>query len=151
MPNPCCIVPIRHWATVVRDFVTSGHLLDLAIALVIGNAFTKVIESLVDNILTPICGFLFDGIDIADWKGTLKSDRWPHKVPVILPYGKFLKQLIYFAVITIILSLLIMVINKIKQTRQRNQINPQETLTRQELILMEHTNLLKTIAQSLNK
>jgi large conductance mechanosensitive channel len=151
MPNPCCIVPIRRLATVVREFAASGQLLDLAVALIIGNAFTKVIESFVDHLLTPIFGFLFDGIDIADWKGTLKSDCWPHKSPVTLPYGKFLQQVIYFFVIAIILSLLIMVMNKIKQTRQRNQINPQEILTRQELILMEHTNLLRIIAQLLKK
>jgi large conductance mechanosensitive channel len=148
---PQCIISVRRWATVVRDFVTSSQLLDLAVALIIGNTFTKVIESVVDHLLTPTLGFLFNGVNIADLNGTLKSDRWSKKAPVNVPYGKFLQQLIYFALIAIILSLFIMFMNKIKQARQRNQIKPQEIPTKQELILMEHTDLLKTIAHSLNK
>jgi large-conductance mechanosensitive channel len=44
-----------------------------------------------------------------EYVSTMKSDRWPHKIPVIFPYGKFLQELIYFAVIAIILSVLIMI------------------------------------------
>jgi len=146
-----CAVSIRRWATVILDFASSGQLLDLAVALVISNAFTKTIEALVDNLLTPILGFIFDGINIADLQAKLQSKRWPNKVPVILAYGKFLQQLIYFAVIAILLSLIITIANKIYTSRKRNQINAEPLPTRQELILMEHTNLLQAIAQSVKK
>jgi large conductance mechanosensitive channel len=77
-------VSLRRWATVIRDFAASGQFLDLSVAFIIGNAFTKMVEALVNNLLTPILGFLFDGIDIAELKTTLKSDRWPHKTPNLL-------------------------------------------------------------------
>ena len=78
-----CITPIRHWLTVIHDFVASGELLDLAIALVIGNAFTKVVESFVDHLFTPTLGFLFDGIDIADLKTTLNQTDGHTKLRLI--------------------------------------------------------------------
>ena len=148
---PCCAAPIRHWATVVINFARSGQLIDLAAALVIGNAFTKLVESLVDNLVTPIIGFLFNGIAIGDLQTSLSSDRWAHKPPVNLPYGKFLQQLIYFTTIAIILSVSVIIINRVRAARQKNRTNPEETPTKQELILMEHTQLLQTIAESLKK
>jgi large conductance mechanosensitive channel len=122
----CCIVPLQRWATVIRDFAASGNLLDLTVAIVIGNAFTELIKALIDKLITPILGFLFNGINIAPLNASLKSDRWPHKPPVILPYGEFLQQVIYFAAIAISLSLIIMIINKIFRARQRRQVNSEQ-------------------------
>jgi len=146
-----CVVSLRHWATVIRDFASSGQLLDLSAALIISNAFTNMVEALVNNILTPTVGFLFNEINIAELNATLKPARQAHKAPVILQYGKFLEQLIYFVAIAIILSVLIMIANKIHRAKQRTQINPQPLPTKQELILTEHTNLLRVIAESLRK
>jgi len=147
----CCIASIRRWGNVIREFAESGQLLDLSVAFVIGNAFTKVMESLVDNLLTPILGFLFDGIAIGHLTTQLQSDRWPNKAPVIIPYGKFIQQLIYFVVITIILCLIITIVNRIYKTRREGKIAAERLPTRQELILMEHTHLLQSIAHSLRK
>jgi large conductance mechanosensitive channel len=146
-----CSVPLRRWAGVIRDFVSHGQLLDLAVALVIGDAFTKVVEALVDHLLTPILGFLLSGIDIAHLTSTLHSDRWPQKPAVTLAYGKFLQELIYFVIIAISLSILVCIVNKLLIARKRNQVAIDRLPTRQELILMEHTDLLKVIAQSLRK
>ncbi|CAF1089026.1 unnamed protein product [Adineta steineri] len=146
----CCARSIQKLGGTIREFAASGQLIDLAVAIVIGNAFTKTIESLVDNLLTPIIGFLLDGTAIGDLHASLEADRWSHKAPVILRYGKVLQQLIYFVIIVIMLSLIIGIVNGIYGSRRRNQVGTEQLPTRQELILTEHTNLLKSIARSLN-
>jgi large conductance mechanosensitive channel len=147
----CCTRSLRRWGTVIRDFAARGQLLDLAAALVIGHTFEKVIQSFVDNLLVPILGFLFDGTDISLLNAKLKLDRRAHKPPIDLPYGKFLQELIYFVVIAISLSITIAIINKIFKARQKSRITTEQLPTRQELILMEHTNLLKQIVQQLRQ
>jgi len=146
-----CVVSLRHWATVIRDFASSEQLLHLSAALVISDAFTKMVVALLNNLLTPAIGFLLNEINIAELTTTLKAARQAHKAPVILPYGKFLQELISFVVISLILSVLIMIANKIHRAKQRTQINPQPLPTKQESILMEHTNLLRVIVKSLKK
>jgi large conductance mechanosensitive channel len=146
-----CAQSFRRWGNVIRDFVAGGQLLDLAVALIIGHTFEEMIKSFVDHLLVPILGFIFDGIDIALLNTNLTADRWSNKAPVNLPYGKVLQRLIYFAVITITLSLTIAIIDKIFKTRGKNQVTPVQLPTKQELILMEQTNILKTIAQSLRR
>jgi large conductance mechanosensitive channel len=147
----CCIRSLGRWGTVIRDFAARGQLLDLAAALVIGHTFEDVIESFVDNLLVPILGFLLDGTDISNLTAKLQLDRRAHKPPIDLPYGKFLQELIYFVFIAISLSITIAIINKIFKARQNNQIATEQLPTKQELILMEHTKLLKQIAKSLRQ
>ena len=148
---PSCFSPIRRWASVVKQFLLSGELIDLSIAIVIGDTFIKLVETFVDCLLTPILGFLFDGVPIAELSTKLQSDRWPEKTPVVLAYGKVLQQLIFFAIIAIMLTFIITIIHSLVKKKQQNQIDPEQPPTKQELILMEHTKLLQTIAHSTRK
>jgi large conductance mechanosensitive channel len=86
---------------------------DLAIGIIIGNAFTNVVKSLVDDILTPPFGLFFDGVDFANL--TIKMNNFVHtdQPPVEICYGKFIQQIIYLLIVAFVLFLIIKFINKL--------------------------------------
>jgi large conductance mechanosensitive channel len=107
---------------------------DLAIGIIIGNAFTNVVKSLVDDILTPPFGLFFDGVDFANL--TIKMNNFVHtdQPPVEICYGKFIQQIIYLLIVAFVLFLVIKFINKLHRTaaskyaeEQNNEMkNPSE-------------------------
>ncbi len=109
-------------------------MFDLAIGIIIGNAFTNVVKSLVDDILTPPFGLFFDGVDFANL--TIKMNNFVHtdQPPVEICYGKFIQQIIYLLIVAFVLFLVIKFINKLHRTaaskyaeEQNNEMkNPSE-------------------------
>jgi large conductance mechanosensitive channel len=104
-----------------REFIARGNVIDLAVAVIIGAAFGKIITSLVDGIIMPPIGLLFGKVDFAslfyDLSGTNPSslaDARKAGVPVIA-YGAFINDVIGFLIIALVIFLIIRQINKRKQ------------------------------------
>jgi large conductance mechanosensitive channel len=102
-----------------RAFIARGNVLDLAVAVIIGAAFGKIITSLTDDIIMPIIGKLSGGIDFssmfvrlgpipADYKGSLTSYADLKKAGVsMIGYGQFVTQVVYFLIVAFIIFLLV--------------------------------------------
>ncbi len=90
-----------------RDFVLSGNVLDLAIAVVMGAAFTAIVTSLVDDILMPIIGVVIGGVDFSSLSITVGT--------AVIAYGRFLQAVVNFLLIALALFLMIKAINSAKQ------------------------------------
>ncbi len=107
-----------------RAFIARGNVLDLAVAVIIGAAFGKIITSLTDDIIMPIIGKLSGGIDFssmfvrlgpipADYKGSLTSYADLKKGGVsMIGYGQFVTQVVYFLIVAFIIFLLVRGITK---------------------------------------
>jgi len=107
-----------------RAFIARGNVLDLAVAVIIGAAFGKIITSLTDDIIMPIIGKLSGGIDFssmfvrlgpvpADYKGSLTSYADLKKAGVsMIGYGQFVTQVVYFLIVAFIIFLLVRGITK---------------------------------------
>ena len=128
-----------------REFALKGNLVDLAIGFVIGAAFTGLVQSLVNDIIMPIIGFITGGIDFSNHYAQLAGAAQPtlaeaRKAGATLAYGNFLTLVINFLIIAWVLFLVVKAINQFKR-----QPPPAATPTpppRQELLLEEIRDLL---------
>jgi large conductance mechanosensitive channel len=121
-----------------RDFVLRGNVLDLAVAVVIGAAFTAIITSLVNDILMPIIGIIIGGVDFASLS-VMVGDA-------VIAYGKFLQAVVNFLLIALVLFLAVKAINSAKQkVAQPKPSAPEEPPAPPEdvLLLREIRDLLK--------
>lgn len=97
-----------------KKFALRGNVVDLAVGIIIGAAFTGVTNALVNNILTPPLGLLLGGIDFSDLGFTLAGDA-------VIGYGLFIEALISFTITAFALFLIVRGINRLTQIARREQ------------------------------
>jgi len=107
-----------------KVFIMRGNVMDLAIAVIIGAAFGKIVTSLTDDIIMPLIGKIFGGLDFsgyfvilgsvpADYKGSLTDYAALKKAGVaLLGYGEFVTQAVNFAIIAFIIFLMVRAVNR---------------------------------------
>lgn len=113
-----------------KDFAVKGNAVDLAVAVVIGGAFGKIVTALVSGIIMPIIGLLLGGVNIAD-----KSIVVGHAA---VKWGEFLQAIIDFTIISFSIFLAIKCISLLRKDEKK-----QPPLTRQETLLTEIRDLLR--------
>ena len=86
-----------------RDFAFKGNVIDLAVGVIIGAAFGKIVSALVDNVLMPPIGFLLGGVDFKD----LAINIGTQQTPVLIKYGMFIQTVVDFAIIAFVLFLVL--------------------------------------------
>jgi len=96
-----------------KEFVMRGNVVDLAVGVIIGAAFGKIVSSLVGDIIMPPLGLLIGGFNFSDLAVTLGTD--PKGAPVLLKYGAFLQTTFDFLIIAIVIFIAIRGINKLKK------------------------------------
>jgi large conductance mechanosensitive channel len=90
-----------------REFAIRGNVMDLAVAVIIGGAFGKIVTSLVNDILTPLIGLLMGGINFADLSITVGN--------AVVKWGAFVQSIIDFIIIAFVIFLLVRAINRLKR------------------------------------
>lgn len=96
-----------------KKFALKGNVVDLAVGVIIGAAFGKVVSNLVDNILTPPLGLMIGGVDFSRLRLVLKAATENH-VEVALNYGLFLQAIINFLIVAWALFLIVKLMNKLQ-------------------------------------
>ena len=101
-----------------KEFISRGNVMDMAVGVIIGGAFTKIVNSVVSDIITPALGLLTGNIDFADLKVVLSEavmdGETVVKEELAIRYGVFLDALINFFLIAICVFLMVKVINTIR-------------------------------------
>ena len=90
-----------------REFAIRGNVMDLAVAVIIGAAFGKIVTSLVDNILTPLIGLVMGGLDVSELKTQVGG--------AVIEWGLFLQSIIDFIIIAFVIFLIVRAINRLKR------------------------------------
>jgi len=99
-----------------RDFIARGNVVDLAVGVIIGGAFGKIVTGLVDQIVMPPIGLITGGIDFSDLKWVLKpADAVAKKPEVAISYGAFINTLIQFFIIAVVIFLLVKLVNSLRR------------------------------------
>lgn len=103
-----------------KEFVAKGNVMDMAVGVVIGGAFGKIVSSVVNDILMPPLGLLLGGVDFSDMKVVLQSEQVNELGEVIQPlvtlnYGSFIQTLVDFLIIALAIFTMIKGINKLKR------------------------------------
>lgn len=97
-----------------KEFAVKGSVIDMAIGVVIGTAFGKIVSSLVNDVIMPPIGLLLGGIDFSKLVIVLKEDP-TGKANVFISYGAFISTIINFLIIVFVIFLTIKGINKLKR------------------------------------
>lgn len=127
-----------------KDFAVRGNAVDMAVGVIIGGAFGKIVSSLVDDIVMPPIGWLIGGVNFSDLKVTLPRVIIPgveQMRPATINYGSFLQTLIDFTIIAFCVFLLVKTINVV--TRKKEETKPETGPTSEEKLLTEIRDLLK--------
>jgi len=97
-----------------KEFAMRGNVLDLAIGIIIGGAFGKVVSSMVNDVLMPPIGVLIGGVDFSSFSQTLKEavDKTP---AAVLKYGVFLNHIIDFTIVAFAVFLIVKAVNRMKR------------------------------------
>ena len=103
---------MRKFISEFKEFAMKGNVMDMAVGIIIGSAFTGIVTSLVDNILSPVIGLLtkgnFDGLAVDFFGVTLK-------------YGSFIMAVINFLIVAFVLFVIIKAMNKAKSLGQKQE------------------------------
>ena len=126
-----------------KEFISKGNVVDLAVGVIIGASFGKIITSFVDDIIMPFIGYLTGGIDFAEKKIVLVSVDSVNKVEeVAIRYGKFINVLIQFFIVAICVFALIKAINTLKR-KETEAPNALPSPTNEEALLTDIRDILK--------
>jgi large conductance mechanosensitive channel len=96
-----------------KEFAMKGNVVDLAVGVIIGAAFGKIVSSLVGDVIMPPLGVLIGGINFSDLAVIVGTD--PKGAPVLLKYGAFLQTLFDFLIIAFVIFIAVKGINKLKK------------------------------------
>lgn len=127
-----------------REFAMRGNVVDMAVGIIIGAAFGKIVSSLVSDVFMPPIGWLIGGVDFSDLAITLPA-LMEGKEPVLIAYGKFIQTVLDFTIIAFAIFMVIKGMNRIKRKDQPAEEAPaaEPAPTKEELLLMEIRDLLK--------
>ena len=124
-----------------KEFAVKGNVIDMAVGIVIGAAFGKIVSSFVADVIMPPIGVLVGGIDFSNLAFTIKAAAGD--IPaVVISYGKFIQTAVDFTIIAFAIFMVIKGINALKKKEEEKPEAPPEPST-QEVLLTEIRDLLK--------
>jgi large conductance mechanosensitive channel len=124
-----------------KAFAVKGNVVDMAVGIIIGAAFGKIVSSFVGDVIMPPLGLLIGGVDFSDLSVILRPAEGAAPA-VVLAYGKFIQTVIDFIIVAFAIFMGVKAINRLKREEAKAPTLP-PTPTKQELLLGEIRDLLK--------
>ena len=112
-----------------KEFISKGNVIDLAVGVIIGGAFGKIVSSIVNDILMPLLGIVLGGIDFTSLSVKIGD--------AVITYGNFIQNVIDFLIIALCVYILISVINKITSKIKKEEEKKEEAKKSEEVALLE--------------
>ncbi len=117
-----------------KEFAMRGNVIDMAVGVIIGGAFGKIVSSLVNDVIMPLIGIITGGIDFTNLKATIGNAS--------ITYGNFIQNVVDFLIIAFCIFIMVKTINKISKKKEEKTDNI-PTLTKDQELLGEIRDLLK--------
>ena len=142
----------KFWAE-FKAFITKGNVVDLAVAVVIGNAFNKIVNSLVNDVIMPLISLMIGGTNVTDWKWVIQEAQYDANGNILvaetsLKYGVFIQAIIDF----LIIALTIFIIVKIyKASKARIEKIGQTIITETKELSQKQLKALKKLQKKAKK
>ncbi len=102
-----------------KKFISRGNVVDLAVGVIVGSAFTAIVNSLVNNILTPIVGLVLGGVDFSNLSVTIGEES--------IMYGAFIQSVIDFLITAFCIFMIVKFINRLASIRKAKEEDKKET------------------------
>jgi large conductance mechanosensitive channel len=134
-----------------RQFAMKGNVVDLAVGVIIGGAFGRIVDSLVQDVIMPPIGKIFGGLDFASYYLPLNGQAYglplaeAKKAGAVLAYGNFLTILLNFVILAFIIFQMVRVMNRMRNTFVTKEEQAAAAATAEEILL------LREIRDSLNR
>lgn len=125
-----------------KDFAVKGNVIDMAVGVIIGAAFGKIVSSFVADVVMPPIGVLLGGVNFSDLAITIQEAA-ADAPAVVISYGKFAQTLIDFTIIAFVIFLVVRSINSLKKKAEAAPPPPPPGPTKEEVLLTEIRDLLK--------
>ncbi len=124
-----------------KEFAVKGNVVDMAVGIIVGAAFGKIVSSFVADVIMPPIGFLVGGVDFSDLAITLKEavDKTP---AVTLNYGNFIQSVVDFTIVAFAIFMAIKFLNSLKR-KEEPAPAAEPAPSKEELLLTEIRDLLK--------
>lgn len=131
-----------------KEFAMRGNVIDMAVGVIMGGAFGKIVTSIVSDIIMPPIGFLIGGVNFSDLKIIIKqatTDAAGKAIPAVtLNYGQFIQTVLDFLIIAFAIFLMVKGLNQLYKKKPEEPAAPAEPPpSKEELLLMEIRDLLK--------
>lgn len=135
-----------------KEFAVKGNVIDMAVGVIIGGAFGKIVTSLVNDVIMPPIGLIVGGVDFSDMKLTLKEAVLDAAGAVVTPavnwnYGAFIQQIVDFTILAFCVFLMVKVMNSLNKKKEEPAPAPapapEPEPTAEEKLLTEIRDLLK--------
>jgi len=121
-------------ASEFKAFVMRGNVLDLAVGVVIGAAFGKIVTALVDNVIMPPIGLLIGGVDFSAWKWVLKAAGADGKGEVAIQIGVFFNTIIQFLIVAAAIFIVVKIANSMMKKEAEAPAEPPAPTTTEKLL-----------------
>ncbi|MDH5297372.1 MAG: large-conductance mechanosensitive channel protein MscL [Nitrospirota bacterium] len=131
-----------------KAFLNRGNVMDLAVGVIIGAAFGKIVASLVDNVISPIIGFVLGGVNLNDAlpltlrEASMNADGTEAAPALVMKVGAFLQSMIDFVIIAFVIFLIVKAFNNMKKKEEAAPAAPPAP-TMDQTLLTEIRDLLK--------
>lgn len=112
-----------------KEFITKGDVVDLAVGVIVGGAFGKIVTSLVDDILMPIIGILIGGIDFTNLSFNIVDAK--------VMYGSFIQQILDFLIISLCIFIFVKIITRFTRKKEAEKAAEEEITKSEEVLLLE--------------
>lgn len=96
-----------------KEFISRGNVIDLAVGVIMGSAFGKIVTSLVNDIIMPLVGALIGGIDFTNLSITIKDSS--------IMYGSFIQNIVDFLIIAICIFVMVKIVNKLNNLNKKKE------------------------------
>lgn len=128
-----------------KTFAVKGNVIDMAVGVVVGAAFGKIVTSFVNDVVTPPIGLLIGGVDFRELAWTLKP-AVGETAAVVLAYGKFIQTVFDFTIVAFAIFMAVKMINRLRSSLEKPVEAPAPVVappSKEELLLSEIRDLLK--------
>lgn len=135
-----------------KEFISRGNVMDLAVGIIIGSAFTKIVSSLVNDIIMPIVGVILGGVNFSNLVILLRHET-ARKPELLLTYGNFIQAVVDFLFIAVVVFFLIKGMNSFRSAIEKATKEEQEPVVEavEEVTVDETVVLLTQIRDALTK
>ena len=133
-----------------KTFIARGNVMDMAVGVVVGGAFTAIVNSLVGDIINPIIGKLFGGVDLSEAQVVL-TEATEEAAEVAIRYGALIQAIINFLIVALCIFIVVRGINKLKEKAKKEEEAAEEEKEEEPAEPSEEVLLLRAIRDSLAK
>ncbi len=96
-----------------KEFISKGNVLDLAVGIIIGSAFTNIVNSIVKDLFMPLISLITGRVDFTEWQLTLVEAQGKN-APVVLQFGNFVSALLNFFIVALVIFFVVKAFNKMR-------------------------------------